>query len=75
MDRVQGFPVVLYGFGIVSGLFSTLLFVLFLLAGRSVERLLNVVPDGLKLPDAPFRFPVSVISGVHLGGKLLDLRL
>lgn len=74
-DRVQGFPVFLYGFGIIPGQFLPLLFVLFLLAGRSVKRLLDVVPDNLKLPDAPFRFPVSVISGVHFSGKLLDLCL
>ena len=68
-------PSFLYGFGIISGQSLTLLFLLFLLARLPAQNLVDIALDGLKLADTLTLFPVVVISGVLLDGKLLNLSL
>ena len=71
----KGISPFLFGFGIVSGRFLTLLFVLFLSARLAVLHLGKIAFHGLQLPDTRFICPVLVVKGVLLGGKLLNFRL
>ena len=73
--RVSYTPSLLYGFGIISGRFLTLLFMLFLSARFAVVHLGKIAFHGLQLPDTLFICPVLVVKGVLLGGKLLDFSL
>ena len=73
--RVSYTPSLLYGFGIISGRFLTLLFMLFLSARLAVVHLGKIAYHGLQLPDTLFICPVLVVKGVFLLGKLLNLGL
>ena len=73
--RGKPVPLFLYDFGIISGRSLTLLFVLLLLARLPAQNLVDVALDGLKLTDTLTLFPVVVISGVLLDGKLLNFPL
>ncbi len=72
-DRGKGIS--LFGFGIISGRFLTLLFMLFLSARLAVVHLGKIAFHGLQFPDTLFICPVLVVKGVLLGGKLLDFSL
>lgn len=74
-DRGKGISLFLFGFGIISGRFLTLLFMLFLSARLAVVHLGKIAFHGLQLPDTLFICPVLVVKGVLLGGKLLDFSL
>ena len=74
-DRGKGIFLFLCGFGIISGRFLTLLFMLFLSARLAVVHLGKIAFHGLQLPDTLFICPVLVVKGVLLGGKLLDFSL
>ena len=74
-DRGNGISLFLFGFGIISGRFLTLLFMLFLSARLAVVHLGKIAFHGLQLPDTLFICPVLVVKGVLLGGKLLDFSL
>ena len=65
----------MFGFGIISGRFLTLLFMLFLSARLAVVHLGKIAFHGLQFPDTLFICPVLVVKGVLLGGKLLDFSL
>ena len=71
----KGISLFLFGFGIISGRFLTLLFMLFLSARLAVVHLGKIAFHGLQLPDTLFICPVLVVKGVLLGGKLLDFSL
>ncbi len=70
-DRVQGISC----FGIVSGRFLTLMFVLFLSAFLALQDLRKIAFHGMQLLDTGLFSPVFVVMGVLFGGKLLDFRL
>ena len=74
-DRGKGISLFLFGLGIISGRFLTLLFMLFLSARLAVVHLGKIAFHGLQLPDTLFICPVLVVKGVLLGGKLLDFSL
>ena len=62
-------------FGIVSGRFLTLMFVLFLSVFLALQDLRKIAFHGMQLLDTGFFLPVFVVMGVLFGGKLLDFRL
>ena len=67
-DRGKGISLFLFGFGIISGRFLTLLFMLFLSARLAVVHLGKIAFHGLQLSDTLFICPVLVVKGVFLGG-------
>ena len=66
--RVQGIPLFLYGFGIISGLCLSVMFGPFLLARCAPHHLVDIALDRLQLPDTLFFLPVIVVPGVLVGG-------
>ena len=74
-DRVWHTPCLLYGFGIISGRFLTLLFVLFLTARCAVQYLLGVALGGGKLLILGFGGAVGVVGCVFLGNEGFNLRI
>lgn len=62
-------------FGIVSGRFLTLMFVLFLSVFLALQDLRKIAFHGMQLLYTCFFLPVFVVMGVLFGGKLLDFRL
>ena len=62
-------------FGIVSGRFLTLMFVLFLSVFLALQDLRKIAFHGMQLLDTGSFLPVFVVMGVLFGGKPLDFRL